>query len=208
MTDTIRFCAYCGGSIARPESDRSRSAIVACENCGSAGARSGYHCGPALLVLTQIFADERILLMKRGTEPYKGRWAPPGGFVEYGESLETAAVREVWEEVRIRLDHTQLLPHAVFSIPKINQVYHVFNAHLSNMLPACAVAPESLDAAWFSEDDLSRLEVWEPLANIATGPLFDAVRAGRFDFHQYSDRFSRIITDRCSIRYLWKAELV
>jgi hypothetical protein len=61
-----------------------------------------------------------------------------------------------------------------------------------------------LDVACFSEDDLARRDVWEPLANIATGPLFDAVRAGRFDFHQYTDRFSRIITDHCSIKYLWK----
>jgi ADP-ribose pyrophosphatase YjhB (NUDIX family) len=204
MADTIRFCGYCGGPLARTTADRSRPTVLACETCGSAGVPAGYHCGPALLVLTQLFVHERILLMRRGTEPYKGRWAPPGGFVEYGESLETAAVREVWEEVRIRLDHTQLLPHAVFSIPKINQVYHVFNVHLSHMPPACAVAPESLEVAWFSEEDLARLDVWKPLADVGTGLLFEAVRAGRFDFHQYTDRFSRVITDRCSIRYLWK----
>ena len=51
-----------------------------------------------LLVLTQIFAEDHILLLKRGLEPYRGKWAPPGGFVERGESSQAAAVREVWEE--------------------------------------------------------------------------------------------------------------
>lgn len=161
--------------------------------------------GPALLVLTQIFANDRILLLKRGVEPYKGKWAPPGGFVESGESLETAAIREVWEEVRVALDRTLLLPHAVVSIPKINQVYHIFIARLPAMVPASAVAPESLDVGWFSEDDLATLEMWDPAASVDTDRLFDGVRTGRFDFYQQSDDFSRVITERCLIKYLWRS---
>ena len=117
---------------------------------------------PALLVLTQIFARDRILLLRRGLEPYRGKWAPPGGFVEDGESLAAAAVREVWEEVRIDLEPSQLLHCAVVSVPKINQVYHVFTARLDDILPAAAVAPESLEVGWFSERDLATIEIWDP----------------------------------------------
>jgi len=39
-----------------------------------------------------------IVLIERGNEPYKGKWALPGGFQEIGESLETTAIRETKEE--------------------------------------------------------------------------------------------------------------
>src|SRR5690349_24718067 len=99
--------------------------------------------GPSLLVLVALFADDRVLLQRRGLPPYQGQWAPPGGFVERGESLETAAVREVWEEARIQLDRKQLIPSAVISLPQLNQIYHGFIARLPQTVPARAVPPES-----------------------------------------------------------------
>jgi 8-oxo-dGTP diphosphatase len=60
------------------------------------------HARPALTVDIAVFrgrAGERdVLLVKRGQEPFLGRWALPGGFVEDGEILESAAFRELQEE--------------------------------------------------------------------------------------------------------------
>ena len=43
---------------------------------------------------TFVFAEQHILLMRRGFPPYEGKWAPPGGFVEPFESAEAAAIRD------------------------------------------------------------------------------------------------------------------
>ena len=62
---------------------------------------------PALTVDCVIFGlDEstqlKILLIRRGHEPFKGNWALPGGFVDMNETLESAALRELYEETGVK----------------------------------------------------------------------------------------------------------
>lgn len=61
---------------------------------------------PLLTVDTVIIENSSILLIKRKNDPYQGFWALPGGFVEYGETVENAAVRETKEEtgIDVKLD--------------------------------------------------------------------------------------------------------
>ena len=63
------------------------------------------HHRPALTVDVALFcgsgASFRVLLIRRGLEPFEGMWALPGGFVEHGERLEHAARRELLEETGI-----------------------------------------------------------------------------------------------------------
>lgn len=47
--------------------------------------------------------DGRLLLIRRGTEPQRGRWSVPGGRVEPGETVAEAAVREAFEETGARV---------------------------------------------------------------------------------------------------------
>lgn len=57
-----------------------------------------------------IFDDDlNFILIKRKNDPYKDYWALPGGFVEYGESVETAAVREAKEESSIDVELKDLV---------------------------------------------------------------------------------------------------
>lgn len=45
-----------------------------------------------------VVHDGQVLLIRRGKEPLRGRWLVPGGTVEWGETLEEALTREVFEE--------------------------------------------------------------------------------------------------------------
>jgi len=55
------------------------------------------HRNPALTVDAVVVKNKKILLIKRKQEPYRGHYALPGGFVEYGETVEAALRREVLE---------------------------------------------------------------------------------------------------------------
>lgn len=51
-----------------------------------------------VIVSRMIDGEEHILLIQRKNDPYQGSWALPGGFLDMGETLEQAAVRELKEE--------------------------------------------------------------------------------------------------------------
>ena len=62
------------------------------------------------VVLFTIRAGElAVLMIRRGGAPFKGQWALPGGFVEYGETLEQTAVRESLEETSLTINNLRLL---------------------------------------------------------------------------------------------------
>ncbi|GAA4750046.1 NUDIX hydrolase [Gordonia alkaliphila] len=58
-----------------------------------------------VLAASVVLVDEdgRVLLVKRGHDPQRGRWSVPGGHVEPGETFEEAAVREVHEETGLEV---------------------------------------------------------------------------------------------------------
>jgi 8-oxo-dGTP diphosphatase len=60
------------------------------------------HRNPLVTVDIIIELDAKIVMIERANPPYG--WALPGGFVDYGESLETSAVREAKEETSMSID--------------------------------------------------------------------------------------------------------
>jgi len=59
---------------------------------------------PKLTVDGVLINNKKILLIKRKNKPYKNKWALPGGFVEYGEKVEDAVIREFFEETGLKTD--------------------------------------------------------------------------------------------------------
>ena len=72
---------------------------------------------PFLTVDCVLFDCSSVILIRRGSEPFKGWYALPGGHVEVGETTEQACVREVKEEVGIEIDHDSLQIVGVYSDP-------------------------------------------------------------------------------------------
>lgn len=70
------------------------------------------------VTIDAIILNEKreVLLIKRKNEPFKGFWALPGGFVEYGEIVEDAVLREVKEETGLDVEIIKLFN--VYSDPK------------------------------------------------------------------------------------------
>src|ERR1700693_635131 len=69
-----------------------------------------YRKTPAVAADCVVFNEhDRLLLIRRGRPPFKGQFALPGGFVEYGEQTEAAASRELKEETGLRARHLRLV---------------------------------------------------------------------------------------------------
>jgi len=105
------------------------------------------------IVLFRRGTDDRIevLLIERGREPFKGKWAFPGGFVDEDESLETAAARELKEETgltRIRFEQLR-----AFGDPGRDPRGHVVSVVFTTILEGryeAKAADDAADARWHS----------------------------------------------------------
>lgn len=71
---------------------------------------------PKITVDGIIIKDDKILLIKRKNEPFKDKWALPGGFVEYNETVEDAVIREIFEETGLQTNIDKII--GVYSDPK------------------------------------------------------------------------------------------
>jgi len=105
-------------------------------------------------------SDSReVLLVLRAHEPYAGRWALPGGFVDEGERLEDAARRELLEETAVA--HEVALVHVgAYGDPGRDPrgwtVSVVFLARLEDDV-AVRGGDDAAEAAWFAEGALPPL---------------------------------------------------
>ena len=103
--------------------------------------------------------DLKVLLIKRGLEPFKGKWALPGGFVRVGEDLESSARRELEEETGLTNIFLEQL--YTFGTPDRDPREHVVTVAwyaLVNLIDHPPTAATDADeAAWFPFDDLPTL---------------------------------------------------
>jgi ADP-ribose pyrophosphatase YjhB (NUDIX family) len=97
-----KYCPLCGKKLGTDliEGKKRRN----CPACGFVD----YH-NPLPCVSIIGIKEDKIALIKRGIEPSKGSWAPPSGFMEYGETPEETALRELYEETSLKAKVIKLL---------------------------------------------------------------------------------------------------
>jgi 8-oxo-dGTP diphosphatase len=97
----------------------------------------------------------RVWLARRGHEPGKGRWSMPGGFVDLGETVETAILRELREELEVDATIGALV--GVYSRADAPVLVIVFEAWLDGTPQATDEAPEvrAFDAPDIPWDELA-----------------------------------------------------
>jgi ADP-ribose pyrophosphatase YjhB (NUDIX family) len=101
----FRFCPMCGGSLESRHIKPGDPARLVCVACGYV-----FYIDPKLAVGTIISDDQgRIALVRRAIEPGYGKWVFPGGFVDRGEQVEAAAIREAREEAGLDVRLIRLL---------------------------------------------------------------------------------------------------
>jgi ADP-ribose pyrophosphatase YjhB (NUDIX family) len=125
-----RFCPRCGHGLEVRVVKAQEPGRPACSACGYVT-----YLDPRLAACTVFMHDGGIVLLKRANEPRKGTWVFPGGFVDRGEPVHTAAIRETREEVNLRVGLTGILD--VYSFPGEATAVVVYAAHvLSGKLAA------------------------------------------------------------------------
>ncbi|MCK5730860.1 MAG: NUDIX hydrolase, partial [Draconibacterium sp.] len=116
----------------------------------------------ALTVDAIVFVRENnstyILLIQRGGEPFKNRWALPGGFIEIDETLEEACMRELYEETGLQVKQmTQFRAFdAVNRDPRHRTISVVFFTELPDK-KAVKGGDDAALAKWFTVSDLPKL---------------------------------------------------
>ena len=98
-----------------------------------------------------IDAKGRLLLIRRGHPPFKGKYALPGGFAEIGETIEDACRRELMEETGIKAGKLELL--GVYSDPSRDPRGHTCSVvYLTRVARATPKAGDDAAAAEWVED--------------------------------------------------------
>jgi ADP-ribose pyrophosphatase YjhB (NUDIX family) len=170
----MKFCSNCGAPVVLkvPAGDNlPRHVCEACETIHYQNPKMVIGCIPE-------WAD-RILLCRRAIEPRHGLWTVPAGFMENGETVAQAALRETLEEANARVELAEM--YSVISVPHVNQVHIFYRARLLDL--DFRPGAESLEVQLFAEAEIP----WQEIAfrTIATTlrHYFADRKVGAYGFH-------------------------
>ncbi|MCX6024372.1 MAG: NUDIX domain-containing protein [Chloroflexi bacterium] len=136
------FCMRCGAAMAEREMDGTTR--WGCTSCSFILYRD-----PKVAVGVVTAQNGRVLLTQRNHQPKMGEWSFPSGFVDYGEKLESAAEREVWEETGVRVRVDALL--GVFSETGAPVVFIAYAGTIVGGEPVAG--PESIAIGFFAPEE-------------------------------------------------------
>ena len=145
-TSQDKFCASCATPLERREVFGVER--PACPLC----SRVVFY-DPKVAAVCVIAREGRVLMIRRATDLGYGLWSLPGGFVDRGEVVESAAAREAWEETGLEVTVTGLL--GLFSLTGDPVIVAAFTARETGGI--LAPGPEALETAFFPPNALPEL---------------------------------------------------
>jgi ADP-ribose pyrophosphatase YjhB (NUDIX family) len=157
-----RFCPKCGGALERRVLKETEPARNTCSSCGFV-----LYANPKVAACTICLVDGGIVLLRRAIEPELGKWVFPGGFVDRGEPLTEAAIRETAEEVKLKVSLLGILD--AYTFPPHEIVVVVYAADVVNGTPQAA--DEASEVKVFPPEEIP----WDELA-------FPSTRAALRDY--------------------------
>ena len=164
MNESIRFCQSCGRGLVDRTIDGKPHRH--CDSCGQT-----VFLDPKVAAVVLALVDGKLVLVRREMDPQIGRWAFPSGFVDRGEAVEDAAVREFKEETGLDARLERLI--GVYSDTDSPVVLVVYKAAViggslqagHDATDAALFDPEQLPPLPFPHDDRI-LADWRALAKL------------------------------------------
>lgn len=151
-----RFCPACGGALEPRLLKAGEPARLVCAVCGDV-----LYLDPKVAVGAIIAAPPGgIVLVRRAINPGYGRWVFPGGYVDRGEQIHSAAIREAREECGLEIVLERLLN--VYSYPGRTPIILVYTARAVG--GALSTDDEGLEVRVFDQNDIP----WDELAFLST----------------------------------------
>jgi ADP-ribose pyrophosphatase YjhB (NUDIX family) len=165
---TFRFCPSCGGRLEARRLKPTEPDRPVCASCGFV-----VYLDPKVAVGTIIRAgDDQLVLVRRAIEPGYGLWVFPGGYVDRGEEITAAAIREAREESWLDVRLEGLIN--IYSYGGHSPIIIVYAATAIGGDLCCD--DECLETALFTPDEIP----WNELAfRSTTDALNDYFKTGR-----------------------------
>jgi ADP-ribose pyrophosphatase YjhB (NUDIX family) len=140
---SVPLCPHCSAPAEQP---------LECARCGWRWYANPLPAAGVLIERETADGEPAVLLLRRAVEPGAGDWDLPAGYLDPGESMEEAAVREAREESGLGVELVRLV--GVYTSRSGNAVSAVYLARQLDPAEAVALDHESSAFAWVTRDEL------------------------------------------------------
>ncbi len=171
----MKYCSECGDKVESHVPAGDTFPRFVCRGCAWI-----HYENPKVIVSACLHHEQKLLWTQRGTQPFKGKWGFPHGFLEKGETLQQAASRELQEEMLIERPPKDMIPMSLASVLVMDQVYIAFRCCCLEEIPG-TLTPETMDWRWCAEQDAPWSEMAHPQVEPQVRQVYEWLKNGEFE---------------------------